>query len=1228
MTLTIYDMDEHKILQQKIFEGDYNTSPNYDYQSVLANYEKQGYQIARDTIPASGLVFNNTGDQNYEVDLTHTTTKLPADAKGLTKVITHTIHYVYGNGKQAKPDVVQSITYTRGATKDNVTGQITYTDWTATTNPAQFPSVPTPVIKGYTPSQTASGVVPVNGNSQDSAETIVYTPNGGTQKPQSDTKTTVTETINYIDNNGTKLLPSKVVTITFTRYQNVDGTYSPWEPVGGKNYFDAVQAPVIKGYTPDKSMIPAIKNITATTANIVKTIVYSPAQEQIVVNYIDTTTGQTIKTDQLSGTYGSTSTYDVNSIIQTYLNSGYKLVSSDVPATLNFDTAGVQTYTVKLAHTYTTTTQTKDVIQTIKYVYADGTQAADPKVTTLTFTRSATKDNVTGKSTYGAWTPTSGTFPAVPSPVITGYTPSRSASEAIDDVTGDSDNNIQIITYNPIQETVKVNYVDQTTGTTITTATLTGAYGTHSNYTTADAIKQLESRGYTLVKDGFPADGFVFGKSADVYTVTLKETIKNSTQTQTVTQTINYETAGGKQVAAPHTATLTFTRSVATNEVTGKSTYGAWTPTTATFPAVTSPQVTGYTTNTPASDAVTVAADNPKNVMQTIIYVPNQEKVVVQYYDQTTNKVLSSVTLTGAYDTTSNYNPAPVIADYVHDGYQLVKDEFPVGGVTFNQDGSVPTYQIIFAHNTRVDTTDNNPDKVADLSKTVTETIKYQYSNGTQAATPVTKQVTFTRSATVDQVTHQVIAYSNWSPASDTLPAVESPTITKYEKEGYQLVNNGVPADGITFDKDGNYSPYQVTFKHGTTTTTESKTVSETIHYVDNNGKSIAADKVEQTTFSRPAITDNVTHTVTYGQWSPASDALPAVESPTIMGYTPDKAEVPAVTVSGDSENSTVTVTYTPDTAKITVKYIDDTTGKVLKIATLQGSIGQKSIYNPNEQIKQYEQQGYQLVNDDYPQGGATFINGVQTYTIHLRETTTTFTPTTNPDHLQLTDVIHQVIHYQYENGHKAFADKVTTITFTRTATKNNVTGQVTYSNWTPVKATFAPVASPVIAGYTPSAQQSTPVTVKPGDNDNVQTIIYTPDQSTVTITYIDQTTGKTLRTDTLTGSYREHVPYDPQTIIANYEKHGYQLVNSDYPAQGAVFGKKPTSYRIYLKHHIVIDTVDHDPDHLDNLTHVVKRTIHYQYEDGRQAEPDVVEIVKFVRSAQVDEVTHQVIYG
>ena len=71
----------------------------------------------------------------------------------------------------------------------------------------------------------------------------------------------------------------------------------------------------------------------------------------------------------------------------------------------------------------------EEVKRTIKYVYADGTKAADSVQETKEFKRSATINPVTGKITFGDWSPAQ-TFEAVNSPEIKNYTPNKATVPA------------------------------------------------------------------------------------------------------------------------------------------------------------------------------------------------------------------------------------------------------------------------------------------------------------------------------------------------------------------------------------------------------------------------------------------------------------------------------------------------------------------------------------------------------------------------------------------------------------------------------------------------------------------------------------------------------------------------------------------------------------------------------------------------------------------------------
>ena len=96
----------------------------------------------------------------------------------------------------------------------------------------------------------------------------------------------------------------------------------------------------------------------------------------------------------------------------------------------------------------------KTVTRTITYVYEDGTPVLNedgtPKTVTqeATFTREAKVNLVTGEVTYGDWTPAQD-LAEVKSPVVKGYLADK-ASVAVVNVTGDSEDIKEVVTYKPI----------------------------------------------------------------------------------------------------------------------------------------------------------------------------------------------------------------------------------------------------------------------------------------------------------------------------------------------------------------------------------------------------------------------------------------------------------------------------------------------------------------------------------------------------------------------------------------------------------------------------------------------------------------------------------------------------------------------------------------------------------------------------------------------------------
>ncbi|WP_049482149.1 mucin-binding protein, partial [Streptococcus constellatus] len=192
-----------------------------------------------------------------------------------------------------------------------------------------------------------------------------------------------------------------------------------------------------------------------------------------------------------------------------------------------------------------------------------------------------------------------------------------------------------------------------------------------------------------------------------------------------------------------------------------------------------------------------------------------------------------------------------------------------------------------------------------------------------------------------------------------------------YTDKNYELVSDNYPSNGVTYDTT--YQKFEVHLRHKTAPVQETKTVTETIKYVYENGDQAATPKVQKLDFKRTNTKDLVTGKISQeGVWTPSTGTFSEVVSPTVDGYTPDKATVAAVEqITGDSADIEETVTYKAVKQKVTYTIIDDTAQKTLKDKELLTN-GNSDTPLPDSARAKYDSivnaylaQGYELVSKD-----------------------------------------------------------------------------------------------------------------------------------------------------------------------------------------------------------------------------------------------------------------------
>ena len=463
----------------------------------------------------------------------------------------------------------------------------------------------------------------------------------------------------------------------------------------------------------------------------------------------------------------------------------------------------------------------------------------------------------------------------------------------------------------------------------------------------------------------------------------------------------------------------------------------------------------------------------------------------------------------------------------------------------------------------------------------------------------------------------------------ETAPTDE---IDSYEKQGYVLVSNSF--NNQTYAADDSNNVFYVHFVHGTKKVSREHSASFTVHYIYKDGRQAKPDHEQALSFTENGIQDLVTQKIT---WTPAdSQKFDDVVTPVITGYTPDQDKVAGQTANFETGDRKVTVTYLPDVQLGHINYIDDNTGKTLTRDDFSGKTNEHEDYTPIDRIQKFENKGYVFVSSDYPDGGFNFDDNdqqEQVFHVHLKHGKVTVTPKKpqtpntpiNPNDPQSPkypkDInntnkdVKRTIDYKYSDGKTAQPTVNDSLHFERTVVIDKVTGDVLSDIWTPSQ-NFNDVQTPAIPGYTPDKTVVSDTNIGHDHQNIVEHVVYSPDKQHMTITYIDDTTGETLHTDTPNdGVSDQDSKYTTKQTIKQYEEKHYKLVSDSTNGKDLIFDHDDKVDQTYEVHFI------HDTQKV-NRKDTVTETIDYKFEDGKTAQPTVTQIENFSEDGTKDLVT------
>lgn len=314
------------------------------------------------------------------------------------------------------------------------------------------------------------------------------------------------------------------------------------------------------------------------------------------------------------------------------------------------------------------------------------------------------------------------------------------------------------------------------------------------------------------------------------------------------------------------------------------------------------PDVPGWTPQDPSKTVTPDPSDPGKDVK--VPYEQNKGTITVTVHDDTDNVDLPQYGKSSGEQTVGTdftYDKTTIFQDLENKGYKIVNP-----GVVIPTEITEGNQNIVINVVHKTTTIDPNnpgtPDRPINpndlngpkwpagtdkdsLEKAGSQTVHYVYSDGTKAADDNVQDTTFAHTLVFDNVTGKQIEDKGWSPASYTFKNVASPTINGYTPDKAVVNGATVTADNPTSETTVTYTKDAPATYNG----------SQTIKYVDGNGKEIHTPNVQTAT--------DLTGDHTFR----------TVNNPVIPGYTTTEKTAGGSTVTKDNPNSDITVVYTPN---------------------------------------------------------------------------------------------------------------------------------------------------------------------------------------------------------------------------------------------------------------------------------------------------------------------------
>ncbi|MCI1526839.1 MAG: BspA family leucine-rich repeat surface protein [Limosilactobacillus mucosae] len=955
-----------------------------------------------------------------------------------------------------------------------------------------------------------------------------------------------------------KLEDGTTKTISISRvYKNeqeeIATIQSAIKQAAAKDGYSLTTAPTVS------SLIPAQRISNTYTISYV-------AQPQITHIIFEDENGNLIQSSTINGKTDETVDVDVK------VPTGWEIVSGTLPAQITF--AGTQTpdTVVKLKHTITSTAVEKTVNRNIYITYPD--KKSQTITQSVSFKRTATTDQITGKITYTDWQVdgTATDFAAIDLSSYQGINYSQAGyTMLIDGQTGtqiaqfspnaESEDISVAVTFSPNQHTMHINYVNSQ-GNIIKSQEVTG-------HTGETKIVELSAPAEWLITDGSTKKAVVFGADgAQDITINIEyaRIYVEPTDPKTITDPLPDNPAkfypagvGYNDLNKAVTRTITivdpktssqkiitqivrFMRCAIVDEVVGTLVgYTNWQTTNAVWEEIDVNSL--YPGYTPSSQvAAKTVMVNDADQTQTITFTANDAVQTVRFMDGNTQVGMDYV-LSGKTDQLVELPALP-------DGWQLAPGQTLPQNVQLAANDVPIKIQIIAglctittatAAGTLIPGTKNQYLQKAiaddDLNRQVTQTVviinPLDHTSTTQQ-----QIVRFTRSAVINMTNGELDHYTAWqSVGLDSFNEVTLPVFAGYTP---QALNDHQQAIALTMDGD-----------------------------------------------------------------LPAVDQVAATQADSVITVSYQANPVDVAVIFKDAAGSQIgsIVTIHGQTDEV-LQLIFDQTTRQLKVNT--------GLAHPDNPATIALPTNWEL--DDGNDLSPVKMASGQTIALRVRHQTSDVSTTDASAKEEFTRTINIFDPYQGQ-----LQPITQTAVFHRSAIKDLVTGIVTYGSWVPAQGIFVKVDIPSVAGYTPDRQvNEEKVDPLNGKNETIDVHYQANDGNIQEIDYVDQD-----------GNVINHLNLSGKTDAV--AKISYQAPNNWQIVSGQTL---PGEVRFKVYNPVIKVIVEHQTKDVTGLdqqlgiqtSKTVTRQITVSTPTGQVNE--IKQFARFQRSAVQDLVTGAISFG